>query len=59
MEAERIYRGTRIHMVVENPNHVSSGIAKITVDGTDFASAFLPAEYLHGKDNVTVNVTLG
>lgn len=59
MEAERVYRGTRIHMVVENPNHVSSGIAKITVDGTDYASAFLPAEYLYGKDNVTVNVTLG
>ena len=59
MEAERIYRGTRIRMVVQNPNHVSSGVAKITVDGTEFATPFLPAEYMQGKDTVTVKVLLG
>jgi len=59
MEAERIYRGTRIRMVVQNPNHVSSGVAKIIVDGTEFATPFLPAEYMQGKDTVTVTVLLG
>lgn len=59
MEAERVYRGTRIHMHVENPNGVSSGIAKLTVDGVEFAEAFLPAAYLQGKDTVSVEVLLG
>lgn len=59
IKAERIYRGTRIRMSVHNPNHVSGGVAKITVNGTEFAAPFLPAEYMHGKDTITVNVLLG
>lgn len=59
MEAERSYRGTRIFLRVNNPDHVSSGVKKMLVDGTEFAEAFLPAEYLQGKDAVRVEVTLG
>jgi cellobiose phosphorylase len=59
MTATRVYRGTRIHMTVRNPKGVSSGIAKITVDGVEYKDAFLPAESLRGKDAVQVEVTLG
>lgn len=59
MYAERIYRGTRICMKVLNPKGVSSGVAKITVDGTVFAQAWIPAAYLRGKSAVNVEVILG
>jgi cellobiose phosphorylase len=59
MEAMRVYRGTRIRMSVKNPNGVSSGIAKVVVDGKEFEEAFLPAAYLQGKTEVQVEITLG
>ena len=59
MQAERIYRGTRICMKVLNPNGVTSGVAKITVDGTELKEAFIPADYLQGKPAVQVEVILG
>ena len=59
MTAMRVYRGTRIRMTVRNPKGVSSGVAKITVDGTVFEKPFLPAVYLQGKDTVHVEITLG
>lgn len=59
MSAQRIYRGTRICMSVSNPNGATSGVAKMTVDGQEFASAFLPAEFLSGKQEVHVEVLLG
>ena len=59
MQAERIYRGTRICMKVLNPNGVTSGVAKITVDGTELKEAFIPADYLQGKSAVQVEVILG
>ena len=57
--AERNYRGTKICVKVLNPNGVSSGIAKMAVDGTEFEEAFIPATYLQGKANVQVEVILG
>jgi cellobiose phosphorylase len=59
MGAMRVYRGTRIHMTVKNPNGVSSGVAKVMVDGVEFKEAFLPATYLQGKAEVHVEITLG
>lgn len=59
MYAERVYRGTRICMKVCNPNGVTSGVAKITVDGAAFPESFIPADYLLGKETVAVEVTLG
>ena len=59
MTAQRVYRGTRICMTVHNPKGVSAGVEKVTVDGAVFAEAFIPAEYMHGKDTVQVEITLG
>ena len=59
MQAERLYRGTRITMTVKNPKGVSAGIAQITVDGVAFEKPFLPAEYLQGKASVQVEISLG
>ena len=59
MQAERLYRGTRITMIVKNPKGVSAGIAQITVDGVEFEKPFLPARYLENKETVHVEITLG
>ena len=59
MDAMRVYRGTRILMTVKNPNGVSSGVAKVVVDGNEFAESFLPASYLQGKAEVHVEIILG
>lgn len=59
MQAERLYRGTRITMIVKNPKGVSAGIAQITVDGVEFEKPFLPAQYLENKETVHVEITLG
>lgn len=59
MSAQRLYRGTKVCMTVKNPNGVSSGIAKVTVDGKPFAESFIPADYLQGKDSVQVEILLG
>ena len=59
MYAERLWRGTRICMTVNNPCGGSSRIEKIIVDGKQSATPFLPAEELCGKDVVQIEVTLG
>ena len=58
MEAQRLYRGTLVRMKVTNPNGNDAGVKRITVDGQIFDKPFLPAEFLRGKDTVTVEIEL-
>ena len=59
MRAERVYRGTRIHMLVCNPRHVTSGLARVTLDGVPLPEGFLPEALLRGKSDVHLEVILG
>lgn len=59
MWAERVYRGTRIHMLVRNPNHVTGGLAGVTLDGVPLSDGFLPEALLRGKSEVRLEVILG
>ena len=41
-EAERVFRGRRYKIKVENPSGVESGVAAITVDGKSIKGNILP-----------------
>jgi len=38
----RYFRGSTYEITVKNPNHVSKGVAKITVDGNEISGNILP-----------------
>jgi cellobiose phosphorylase len=41
-EVTRKFRNSTYHIKVENPNKVSSGVAKVKIDGKAFSSNILP-----------------
>ena len=53
----RQYRGDTYQITVKNPKHVSSGVAKVTVDGNEIEGNILPV-YGDGKLHM-VEVELG
>ena len=53
---ERVFRGTRYFIEVENPDGVESGIAKIICDGNEIEGNILPST---GKVTCNVRVILG
>lgn len=59
MKAERLCRGTRIRMIVRNPQGAESGVREIRVDGQLLSKPFLPWQWLRGKEQVDVEVILG
>lgn len=42
-EMEREFRGTRYHIVIENPEHIETGIVRIQVDGEKQEGNMIPA----------------
>ena len=59
---ERSYRGCRLTIAVENPDHVQNGVKEIRVDGEkiDLKSGQLLTErVLNGRSKAIVQVTMG
>ena len=56
-EARRRFRGAWVTIRVRNPEHVSSGVVALDVDGKAVAGTVAPAELL--RDGAVVTVTLG
>lgn len=52
--AVRKYRGVTYNITVENPKHVSKGVAKVTVNGKQIEGSLIRAESGSGEVNVTV-----
>ncbi|MBM4427102.1 MAG: glycosyl transferase, partial [Chloroflexi bacterium] len=52
--AVRKYRGVTYNITVENPGHVSKGVAKVTVNGKQIEGSLIRAESGSGDVNVTV-----
>lgn len=50
----RKYRGVTYNITVENPKHVSKGVAKVTVNGKQVEGSLIRAETGSGEVNVTV-----
>ncbi|HOM02020.1 MAG TPA: glycosyl transferase [Acetivibrio sp.] len=53
----RYFRGSTYEITVKNPNHVSKGVAKITVDGNEISGTVLPV-FNDGKTH-KVEVIMG
>ncbi|NLZ72727.1 MAG: hypothetical protein GX905_02765, partial [Bacteroidales bacterium] len=53
----REFRGDIFNIEIQNPNHVSSGVAKMTVDGKEIEGNIIPS-FNDGKAH-TVTVVLG
>ena len=49
-EIWKTFRGHRLHIVVENPEHVESGCRKLLVNGEEMAGDYVPADCLK-EDN--------
>ena len=53
----KLFRGKWLNISVQNPNHVQSGVQRMTVNGKEVSGNFLPAETLEAVNEITV--TLG
>ena len=59
MEVSYDYRGTMIQMYVENPDGVSGGVKRVTVDGAEAADGLVDWKAIQGKREVRIDVLLG
>ncbi|MBR0510082.1 MAG: hypothetical protein IJJ85_08185 [Clostridia bacterium] len=60
--AERTYRGKRLHIRVENPEHVMHGVKEIRINGKKMdreTRPLLPESILNGLSEASVLVTMG
>jgi cellobiose phosphorylase len=55
--ATRVYRGVTYHITVENPRHVSKGVANVTVNGKQIEGSLIHAE--GDSKEVNVKVVMG
>ena len=51
------FRGKRLNIDIQNPDHVQCGVKSMTVNGKAVAGNFLPAEML--TENTEISITLG
>ena len=61
-KVERIYRGCRLTIAVENPDHVQHGVKKLSIDGAPLdlsAGSVLTDEILGKRSSAAVRVIMG
>lgn len=54
---DKLFRGKKLNITIENPQHVESGIKSITLNGNTLSGKLIPASEL--KDDNTVTIILG
>ncbi len=54
MKMEKNFRGSHLSIKVENPNHVSSGVKSVTLNGEVIDGDLIPAAKLKDKNEVVV-----
>ncbi|MGN0605435.1 MAG: GH36-type glycosyl hydrolase domain-containing protein [Oscillospiraceae bacterium] len=54
---EKVFRGKKLFITVENPDGVQSGVKEIVINGKKFADNYIPASEMAETNNITV--TLG
>mgnify|MGYP001291741560 FL=1 len=43
---KKVFRGKQLEITVKNPNHVQSGVASLTLNGTAMEGDYIPASKL-------------
>ena len=56
---ERLYRGCKLTIQVENPAHVQHGVKSMTVNGKQVNGAYITEELLDGCKEAQVHVVMG
>ena len=56
-EISRTFRGKRMHILVRNPDHVSTGCISTVVNGQEVENGYIPVDMLAEENDITV--TLG
>ena len=51
-EIEKDFRGSHLHIVVNNPGHTESGCKKLIVDGREMEGNYIPAEFLKEQSEI-------
>lgn len=51
---EKIFRGKKLSIAVQNPNHVQSGVVSLTLNGNAMDGDYIPANALSDQNAVTV-----
>ena len=54
---EKTFRGKKLNMIFNNPNHAESGVSSIVLNGEKLDGNFIPADKLKEENEVTI--TLG
>ena len=54
---KKLFRGKKLNMVFNNPDHVESGVKSVTLNGEQLPGNYIPADKL--KDVNDIVVTLG
>ncbi len=52
LEIEKDFRGKHLHIVVHNPNHAESGFVKMTVNGRETESCYVPESMMEEKTEI-------
>ena len=53
-EISKLFRGKKLHIVVKNPNGSESGVASMTVNGTEYKDNYIPAADLKDENEILV-----
>ena len=56
---ERLYRGCKLTIQAENPEHVQHGVKSMTVNGKQVNGAYLTDDLLDGCNEASVHVLMG
>lgn len=56
---ERLYRGCKLTIHVENPAHVQHGVKSMTVNGKQVNGAYITEELLDGCNEAQVHIVMG
>jgi cellobiose phosphorylase len=51
---EKIFRGKKLCINVDNSAHVQSGVKEVVLNGKKLDSAYVPAKLLSASNNITV-----
>ena len=53
---EKIFRGKKLHIKVENPNGNMSGVKSLSLNGTDLDGDYIPAHILADENEIVVRI---
>ena len=56
-EIDKEFRGSHLHIVVNNPGHAESGFKKLTVNGVEMEDNYIPARMLEEKTEIILNIS--